>query len=240
MSSILEALKKLEDEKAGRRSGGANIAAKVVKPGRRPGQRPKWLAPAGMSVAAASAALFTYILMGGFSAHVTTLQPVPPAPSLQQQYQQQQQLQQQQQQQQLHPQPAATPAAETAPLPVLPPVIVRSRAFPSSPPSPVTRSAPAVVVPPPPQIAPPNAEKPAAPSQPEAPPGPPALKISGIGWQKDNAERMAIINGKAVSEGAVVEGARVEEIFPDRVRFSFKDKTFEIPLGKIPGENASQ
>jgi general secretion pathway protein B len=79
-------------------------------------------------------------------------------------------------------------------------------------------------------------EKPAALSLPAAQPGPPVLKVTGIGWQKGNADRLAIVNGRAVSEGAVVEGARVEEIFPDRVRFSFNDKTFEIPLGKIAGE----
>jgi general secretion pathway protein B len=82
-------------------------------------------------------------------------------------------------------------------------------------------------------------EKPIAPALPEALPAPPVLKVTGIGWQKDNADRLAIVNGKAVSEGAVVEGARVEEIFPDRVRFSFNDKAFEIPLGKIPGGDGS-
>jgi general secretion pathway protein B len=66
-------------------------------------------------------------------------------------------------------------------------------------------------------------------------PGPPALNVTGIGWQKGNADRLAVVNGRAVSEGAVIEGARVEEIFPDRVRFSFGGKAFDVPLGKTPG-----
>jgi general secretion pathway protein B len=214
MSSILEALKKLEDEKAGRRSGTGNIAAKVVKPGRRPGQKPKWLLPAGMAVVAAIAALFTYMLMGGFSTRINPVQATPPAPPRQ-------------------PQQATEPSAAPVYTPAQPPVIVRNQDIPASPSSPVEWQAPVTVAPPPQQVEPANVGKPAEPSQPEALPGPPALKVSGIGWQKDNAERLAIVNGRAVSEGAVVEGARVEEIFPDRVRFSFNDKTFEIPLGKI-------
>ena len=217
MSSILEALKKLEDEKSARRGGGGNIAAKVAKPGRRPIQRPGWLLPVGMGVVAAAAALFTYILMGGFSTRIKPVQPAPPAPQQQ-------------------PQQAAAPSAQPAPLPVLPPVIVRNRALRPSPSSPVARPAPAIVAPPPQPVEPPNVEKPAALSLPAAQPGPPALKVTGIGWQKGNADRLAIVNGRAVSEGAVVEGARVEEIFPDRVRFSINDKTFEISLGKISGE----
>jgi hypothetical protein len=41
-----------------------------------------------------------------------------------------------------------------------------------------------------------------------------------------------MINGRAVAEGGSIDGARVVEIFPDRVRFSFSDRNFEIPLGK--------
>ena len=44
-----------------------------------------------------------------------------------------------------------------------------------------------------------------------------------------------MVNGRPVAEGATVEGARVEEIFPDRVRFSFANRTFEVSLGKTSG-----
>jgi general secretion pathway protein B len=58
----------------------------------------------------------------------------------------------------------------------------------------------------------------------------PRLKISGIAWQQDSASRIAVINGAAVSEGGNVDGAKVEQIFPDKVRFSQGGKAFEISL----------
>jgi general secretion pathway protein B len=61
----------------------------------------------------------------------------------------------------------------------------------------------------------------------------PNLKVTGIAWQKDSASRLAVINGSAVSQGASIDGAKVEEILPDRVRFSVGQRNFEISLGKI-------
>ena len=81
-------------------------------------------------------------------------------------------------------------------------------------------------------------EEPAVPPQQVTKPGVsdiPALIVSGIAWQKGGAERFAMVNGRPVAEGATVEGARVEEIFPDRVRFSFANRTFEVSLGKTSG-----
>jgi general secretion pathway protein B len=218
MSSILEALKKLEDEKAARRSGAGNIAGKVVKAGRRPKQRPVWMLPASMAAVAAIATLATYMIMGGFSTRINPVQPAPQAPTRQ-------------------PQQAAPQAAAPVPLPALPPAAVPKRVLPPAPSSPVPRPPALTDAPPRQRVEPRDTGKPSAPPLPAPQPGLPALKVTGIGWQKDNAERLAIVNGRAVSEGAVVEGARVEEIFPDRVRFSFNGKTFEIPLGKISGEN---
>ena len=60
----------------------------------------------------------------------------------------------------------------------------------------------------------------------------PTLSVSGIAWQKDNANRMAVVNSTPVREGEIVEGAVVKEILPDRVRFSLKGKEFEISLEK--------
>ncbi len=65
----------------------------------------------------------------------------------------------------------------------------------------------------------------------------PALTVTGIGWQKDGAERMAVVNGRMVSEGSVIEGAKVEEIYPDHVRFSIAKRSFEVSLGQSSGEN---
>ena len=93
MSSILEALKKLEEEKATRRGAGGNIAGKVTAANRRSRQRPAWHLPAGIAAAVVAAVLVTYAAMGGFSprpevtsagkgpapASVTATVPSPPA-----------------------------------------------------------------------------------------------------------------------------------------------------------------
>jgi general secretion pathway protein B len=67
-------------------------------------------------------------------------------------------------------------------------------------------------------------------------PAAPVLKVSGIAWQKDGASLMAVVNGSFVSKGGRVGGARVDEIFADRVRFTFEGKSFEVPLGKSSAE----
>jgi general secretion pathway protein B len=56
------------------------------------------------------------------------------------------------------------------------------------------------------------------------------LKVSGIAWQDDRKDRRAVVNGALVGEGAVVEGARIERIFQDKVRFSRSGETFEITV----------
>lgn len=60
----------------------------------------------------------------------------------------------------------------------------------------------------------------------------PLLRVNGIAHQGGTADNVAVINGVPVSDGAVIEGVKVEEIQKDRVRFSFKGETFEIALGK--------
>lgn len=65
-----------------------------------------------------------------------------------------------------------------------------------------------------------------------APPQPPqTLTVSGIAWQKGESDRIAMVNGSPVSEGTIVAGARVVEIKPDRVRFSRDGSVFEVPIG---------
>ncbi len=60
----------------------------------------------------------------------------------------------------------------------------------------------------------------------------PTLRVSGIAWQKDSASRLAIVNGQPVGLGTAVDGASVEEIFQDRVRFAYKGEKVEVGLGK--------
>jgi general secretion pathway protein B len=63
-------------------------------------------------------------------------------------------------------------------------------------------------------------------------PGLPLLKVQGIAFQDGSANGVAVVNGVAVSKGSVIEGVRVEEIQNDRVTFSRDGKKFEIVLDK--------
>ncbi len=60
---------------------------------------------------------------------------------------------------------------------------------------------------------------------------PPAdIKLSGIAWQEEHTARRAVVNGFLLKEGAVVSGAKVAEIQPDKVKFSTPTGIFELRL----------
>jgi hypothetical protein len=59
---------------------------------------------------------------------------------------------------------------------------------------------------------------------------PPRLKISGIVWHDDPAKRRAVINGTFTSEGSTIEGLKVVEILPTRVRFLHPGRPFEMSI----------
>jgi type II secretory pathway component PulC len=56
---------------------------------------------------------------------------------------------------------------------------------------------------------------------------PPPLKISGIVWNEEPSSRRAVINGTLLSEGSAIEGVKVVEIFPTKVRFLYQGAYFE-------------
>lgn len=60
----------------------------------------------------------------------------------------------------------------------------------------------------------------------------PTLRVNGIAFQNNSADSMAIINGIPVSNGSTVEGATVEEIKRDRVVFQRSGEKFEVKLGQ--------
>jgi len=60
----------------------------------------------------------------------------------------------------------------------------------------------------------------------------PVLRVNGIAFQDGTSDNVAIVNGVPVSDGAIVEGAKVESIQKNRVRFSHNGVSFEIQLGK--------
>jgi type II secretory pathway component PulC len=57
-----------------------------------------------------------------------------------------------------------------------------------------------------------------------------SLTVNGI-VLSDGEKRKAIVNGMSVSIGSVIEGALVEDILSDRVRFSHGGETFEVSVG---------
>ena len=62
--------------------------------------------------------------------------------------------------------------------------------------------------------------------------GSPALTVSGIAYQDNPADSMAVVNGALVKSGMSVGGVQVERIFVDRVRFRRGGGTFEVPLAR--------
>jgi general secretion pathway protein B len=250
MSSILKALEKVEESQSSRR----NVGAGNLVRGRE--RRPAWVMPAGVLGGAAVAALVTFAAMGGFSSHgtapvsqtaqtaaaeksapvvVAPLYPlvetpiVPPAEPVS-----------------VEPKKEPEQAVEVeAPIPKVsnhsPQTAARRSkapvvAIPVVRPLPVPRQVPVArqvqTQPTPVQAAPVNTT-PIPVAAPEVPPerARPEVRVTGIAWQKDSASSAAIVNGRSVQQGSMVEGYKVEQIFEDRVRFSGKSGSLEVPLG---------
>ena len=60
----------------------------------------------------------------------------------------------------------------------------------------------------------------------------PTLRVNGIAFQNSAADNMAIVNGTPVSNGSIIEGITVEEVRKDRVLFQRNGEKFEIQLGQ--------
>jgi general secretion pathway protein B len=58
-----------------------------------------------------------------------------------------------------------------------------------------------------------------------------ALRVTGIAWQNDSVSSVAMVNGRAVQQGATVDGYKVDQIYEDKVRFSSSNGRVEVPLG---------
>ena len=231
MSSILKALQKVEAEKAARRNA-APIAGEIGRIRQRRGVKSRWLIPAAMVAVAAVAVFATYTFMGGLSRQnqaVVAPAAVKAAAAPVQNPQLQPML--------------PEPAAPIRPGPTAPlfrhrqPVAVKVPAAPAAKviPPPTTAIEVMPTEPQPINQAPVAKREPDLPVQHQTRAGA-DLKVSGIAWQKESVSRLAVVNGTPVVQGAVVEGARVEEIFQDRVRFSRDNSSFEVPLGKVSTE----
>lgn len=65
------------------------------------------------------------------------------------------------------------------------------------------------------------------------------IKISGIAWQDERRARRAVVNGLLLKEGNIVAGARISEIMKDRVRFSRSGGYFDVAMTAAGIANAA-
>jgi general secretion pathway protein B len=233
MSVILDALKKLDREKSSRRSGTADIAVEILRPDLpRPTRRtPLYLAIAFLTAIATAAITYGVIVKGGpVPKPSPPLAMAPPVP---------------------HPEAApATPPSEpirsardeTVPAPpkAQTPVKGKKLAVPSieskGDETKIKQNVTikgADIAPEKAKISPefPPSQPPARELPPREPSATfPSLNISAIVWYEEPSKRFAMINGLIVTEGSVVEGMKVEEIYPDRVRFLHRNQRLEIPI----------
>ncbi|HET6418771.1 MAG TPA: general secretion pathway protein GspB [Geobacteraceae bacterium] len=237
MSSILKALKKLEEEKTARRNGGTDVARGILRSRPDENRKSGWVLPVSVACSAIVAALLTYFLAGGHKQTGREDAPVPPvkvasdaggkraqvqvtAPAIPESA--------------AHPVDTPVPAtavdsykkkeavrAVAAPLPARPPVRfsekkVAKMSSDEQLPDPGSRML--------------QKNTPVTANTPDVH-SPPALRVTGIAWNRDSSERLAVVNGMPVNEGTTIEGARVEQIMKDKVRFSFENKTFDVAVG---------
>jgi general secretion pathway protein B len=223
MSVILDALKRLDREKLSRRSGTADIAVEILRPDLpRPGKR----APLYVAIAFLTAIVTAAITYGVMVKGRPLSKPSPPLA--------------------VSP-PVSHPEAAPVTLPSEPIRSARDEIIPvpSKTQTPVKSKKPAApsveskgdetkvkrnLTVKEADIAPEKAK-----ISPEPPPREPAatfpsLNISAIVWYEEPSKRFAMINGLIVTEGSVVEGMKVEEIYPDRVRFLHRNQRLEIPI----------
>lgn len=81
MSSILKALKKLEEEKAGKQEGAVNIARDILRTSRKAKKIENWILPTAIAALLLTAGMGGYVLFGGFfsSQPEQVAVPAPPA-----------------------------------------------------------------------------------------------------------------------------------------------------------------
>jgi len=248
MSVILDALRKLDRERSSRRSAAANIAVEILRPDLpRFGKKiPVYITTVSLTAIAAVVITYAVVLKFGFlpktpapeqkSPPVST-QPIATAPKDSSLLLRSS-----------PPGPTNLPAPTQQPAPV-----PLDSGFPSKPslPAPTKPALPSRQVTPatPSQEpargardemsrVPPKIQAPAESRTPKigAPPSNgsattlPSLKLSAIVWYEEPSKRFVMVNGVIANEGSVVEGVKVEEIYPDRVRFSHNGRPFEIPI----------
>ena len=219
MSSILKALQRLEQEKVAHQPGTLQVDREILT-GERTRTRTPLLLAGGLALFVCGSGLTYYFVTQSVAHRTPAAKPADVA------------------------QPLIQPAARVSPAPSTP---VECPAPPSAP---VIKEAvvkkvtaplpakPAAVAPQPAvRAVAKKAEQPISrPEKPSAKEKAPAtggqqLQVSGIAFREGMDDNMAVVNGAALSVGAVVEGARIEQIMKDRVLFSRNGSQFTIVMG---------
>jgi hypothetical protein len=60
----------------------------------------------------------------------------------------------------------------------------------------------------------------------------PSLSVSGIAFREDRSSRLAIINGEAVGIGEKIEGAKVVDIMEEKIHFIYHGRKFTLGIGE--------
>jgi general secretion pathway protein B len=210
MSSILKALKKLEEEKSARTSDALKIDTEILRGG----------SPPRFPYRNVTLLALLFFVCGSGLTYLYVKRGAHPAATLPPQAMQQ------------------PPAAQEKPRKTLP----EEKSIPTTvqvelAPPPQARNAPHAKSlkhnrPTVPAVA--GQPKPVVAAQPAAAPAKriPTLKVDGIAYHFGSTDSLAVVNGNMVYVGAMVEGAKVEDIGKDRIRFNYEGERFEVPLGK--------
>lgn len=221
MSLILDALRKMEQERKARSGATADIRPEVLG---RPAPAPVAKKKPFVLVAAGVAILVTGIGAGLFLKGSGSEKPPAQAKLADRSTEQ--------------PATAPAPPPEHQPAAALPPV--------AAPPAAPAAQQPVATPAPQPATAPASAAAPLRPqprqhvTEPEqqtaSHQAASDLSVSGIAWQDERSLRRAVVNGALVGEGAEIAGARVVEIGERRVRFSRGGQSISVSLSSpFPG-----
>lgn len=220
MSFILDALKKLEQEKAARRGGNVNISDEIVRGNHRVSRTSKRTGSVNATTVGVGLVLLILVVAVAVlwrdrgvvretespaaDTHVGPREPViaerastPPAPRVQ----------------------------EAPPVRAAAPSVPRTEPLPASPQQRAARTEIPVRTPPPTAASDRGGDS----YQGSGSSGG-GLTVSGIAWQDERSARRAVVNGTLLSEGNTVGGAKIVEIQQARVRFSSNGRTFEVSL----------
>jgi len=203
MSLILDALKKLEQEKVARRARQADLRPAITG-GARHSATPRWRLPLLVAGAVILAVAVTIAVMGVVSRRQTPESAVSA--------------------------PAAPRADASPPVVIPPPAPVVAPSTPPPAPLPLVALPPAPVPQPVPKAEKAGVRPFAEPEPATQTAAPADLKVTGIAWQDERKARRAVVNGSLAGEGAVISGARIIEIRQEQVRFSRDGATFIVPI----------